>query len=208
MMMRFWFRWFLGISATVMMMAQVGVATTQTKLQTATEFLTAHDVRVQEIVRASDSLSAEQSATVKSMINEAFDFAELSHLALGDHWELRSEQERVEFTRVFQGIIEQRNFDSFVTYYREGEITYIGEELAKDGRATVRGEVPVKKERKEISYFLHRPDGAGWRIYDLSIDGTSTAAGYQKTYGRYISRHSFEKLLKRLTQQLEKLTGE
>ena len=174
----------------------------------AIAFLQAQDQAVREILAASpsDSLSAEHRLLVKERINLAFDFVELARLSLGDHWEGRSEEERTEFVETFRRIVEERNLDSFVRYYREGGIEYRGEETAGD-RTTVEATAPLRRERVPITYLLHRVDG-GWRIYDLAIDGAGTAAGNRRQYARYIERHSFEKLLQRLKSQLEGLSAD
>lgn len=174
----------------------------------AIAFLGAQDKAVRDILAASpsDSLSAEHRLQVKERINLAFDFVELARLSLGDHWEGRSEAERAEFVETFRSIVEERNFDSFVRYYREGGIEYQGEETA-GGRTTVEATAPLRRERVPITYHLHRVDG-GWRIYDLAIDGAGTAAGNRRQYARYIERHSFEKLLQRLKSQLEDLSAD
>ena len=174
----------------------------------AIAFLKAQDQAVRAILAASptDSLSPEHRRQVKERINLAFDFVELARLSLGDHWEGRSEAERTEFVDTFRRIVEERNFDSFVRYYREGGIEYRGEETT-GARATVEATAPLRRERVPITYHLHRVDG-GWRIYDLAIDGAGTAAGNRRQYARYIERHSFEKLLQRLGNQLENLAAD
>ena len=99
----------------------------------AIAFLQAQDQAVREILAASpsDSLSAEHRLQVKERINLAFDFVELARLSLGDHWEGCSAEERTEFVETFRRIVEERNLDSFVRYYREGGIEYQGEETAR-----------------------------------------------------------------------------
>ena len=176
--------------------------------ESAIPFLRAQDQAVREILAASpsDTLSAEHRRQVKERINLAFDFAELARLSLGDHWEGRSEAERSGFVDTFRRIVEERNLDSFVRYYREGGIEYRGEEIAGD-RATVEATAPLRRERVPVTYHLHRVDG-GWRIYDLAIDGAGTAAGNRRQYARYIERHSFEKLLQRLKSQLDSLPAD
>lgn len=183
-------------------------ATESNERPAPTAFLKDLDARVQAIVRVEggDSLSAQDNARVRHLINEAFDFQELSRLSLGEHWDGRTPAERDEFVEIYQGIIERRNFDIFVEYYREGEIDYVDELINTEGRARVEAQVPMKRETKQIVYALHSPaTGDHWRIYDLSIDGASTVDGNRRTYGRYIARHSFEKLMERLRAQLTQL---
>ena len=178
---------------------------------TATSFLEDHDARVREIVLASDTLSAEDRGRVQALINDAFDFRELARLSLGDHWPERTDEERDEFVGLFRAIIERQNFDLFVRYHREGRIAYTSEELDGQGRAVVRAEVPLRRETKQIAYFLHRLEAAGdqgaWRIYDLAVDGAGTAEANRRSYSRYIARRSYPELLDALRRKLDRLEG-
>lgn len=174
----------------------------------ATAFLQAHDARVRAVVlRApTDSLSTAEREQVRALISDAFDFRELSRQSLSQVWEARTETERDEFVQVYRGIIERRNLDMFVSYHRDGGISYTGEEIADDGRAVVLAEVPLKKEKKVIAYSLHRSGSdRQWRIYDLTVDGAGTVAGNRRAWTRFISRHSYEQLLERLRKQLTSL---
>ena len=171
----------------------------------AIAFLKAHDADVQAILTAApaDTLSPDLRADIKQHINAAFDFPELSRLALGAHWEERTAEEREHFVQTFSGIIEEQNFDSFVRYYREGDITY--ESAARDGETTtVVAKVPLKREQIEIIYKLHQVQKA-WRVYDLVIDGVSTAEGNRRRYGNYIKKKGYDKLIAQLDKQLARL---
>ena len=167
--------------------------------------LRSHDAAVRAILARSpnDSLSAESSARIKHHINSTFDFRELSRLSLGTTWDELDKDERAGFVEVFSGIIEEQNFDNFLRYYREGKIEYRKEEI--DGtRAAASALVPLQREEIGITYLLHR-EGDGWRVYDLVVDGASTAEGHRRRHARYIEKHSFEKLLLQLKKQLGRL---
>jgi phospholipid transport system substrate-binding protein len=168
-------------------------------------FLLSHDAEVKAILAQApqDTLAAEQRDLIKKRINSAFDFAELGRLALGTHWEACTAAERAHFISLFSGIVEEQNFDSFLRYYREGNIDYKSQELNGD-RATVVASIPLKRESVEIVYNLHRVDDH-WRIYDLSIDGASTAEGNRRRYARYIEKNSYDKLIQQLDKQLKRL---
>ena len=173
-------------------------------------FLESHDAVVRGLLAQSpgDSLSPELRAQIKARINAAFDFEELSRLSLGSHWEQRTEEERREFALTFGNIIREQNLDRFVSYYREGQIDYQVEQVDGLGTAAlVSARVTFgDKEEIEIEYRLHLVDGH-WRVYDLVIDGASTAEGHWGRHARYIKKHSYEKLIQRLKTQLEGLTG-
>ena len=168
-------------------------------------FLKSHDAEVQAILAEApaDSLAPAVREEIKTHINAAFDFQELSRLALGDHWEKRSPAERDHFAETFSSIIREQNFDSFSRYYREGEIRYESAEVQGDA-AVVQALVPVRDEQIEIAYKLHRVESV-WRIYDLVIDGVSTAEGNRRRYARYIEKNGYEKLIAQLDKQLARL---
>jgi phospholipid transport system substrate-binding protein len=177
---------------------------------TPTAFLMGHDTAVRDIVlrEPADNLTTEEREQVRLLINQAFDFRELARLSLGPAWDLRSPAEQDEFVGVYQKIIERRNLDMFVSYHRDGGISYTGEEIDAEGRATVLTEVPLKKEKKVIAYSLFRTEAQpDWRIYDLTVDGASTVAGNRRTWTRYIARKSYEQLLEGLRKKLANLEG-
>ena len=168
-------------------------------------FLKSHDAEVQAILAEAptDSLPPAVREEIKKHINAAFDFRELSRLALGEYWEERTPAERDHFSATFSNIIREQNFDSFSRYYREGEIRYESAEVQED-TSVVQALVPVRDEQIEIEYKLHRVEGV-WRIYDLVIDGVSTAEGNRRRYARYIEKNGYEKLIAQLEKQLARL---
>ena len=173
--------------------------------QTPMAMLRSHDAAVRAILARSpnDSLSAESSARIKHHINSTFDFRELSRLSLGTLWNELDREERARFVEVFSGIIEEQNFDNFLRYYRQGKIEYQKEEIGGT-RAAVSALVPLEREEIEITYLLHE-EGNRWRVYDLVVDGASTADGHRRRHARYIEKHSYEKLLLQLQKQLDRL---
>ncbi len=166
-----------------------------------------HDRAVQAILDSTggDSLNLAVRQRIKNHINATFDFKELSKLSLGPHWMERSSAEQQHFVSVFSGIIQEQNFESFLRYYRESEISYHDERIDSTF-ATVNALVPLKAEQVEITYHLHRVDGE-WRVYDLLIDGSSTAAGHRRRHIRYIAKYSYERLVEQLEKQLARQTG-
>lgn len=170
------------------------------------EFLNQHDGHAKEIIPAAgDTLSGAKRQEVKEHINGAFDFAELSRRALGSHWDELEPAERQRFVDTFSAIIAEKNFDSFLRYYRDGSIQYQGEEQDGDA-AEVKAEVPIRDrdETVNIVYRLHRVEGE-WRIYDLVIDEASTVDGYQRQYDRYLKKKTYQQLMENLDKQLARL---
>ena len=79
----------------------------------------------------------------------------------------------------------------------------MGEEVKED-RATVTASIPFERETVTISYGLHKRENQ-WRVYNLTIDGASTAEGNRRRYERYIRKKSYEQLIAQLDKQLARL---
>ncbi|MEE3234173.1 MAG: ABC transporter substrate-binding protein [Candidatus Latescibacterota bacterium] len=166
--------------------------------------LKAHDEKVRNLLKdQGDTLNTVIRDTLKLRINSIFDFKELSKLALGTHWEQITEQEKKQFVNTFSAIIREQNFDTFLTYYRDGKLNY-DEEYVDGETATVNASVPLKRGSVSIAYSMHVVDKT-WQIYDVAIDSASTAEGNRKRYDRYIRKHSYEKLILQLEKQLDRL---
>ena len=170
------------------------------------DFLRQQDAQAKELLAQAPegALSSALRSRMKEHINAMFDFAELSRLALGDHWGHRTPEERAHFVATFSAIIQEQNFENFLRYYREGKIEYQSAAVEKD-QASVKAQIPLTRERLDIEYLLHLVHGQ-WRIYDLAIDGVSTAEGNRRRYTRYIERHSYEKFIEQLDNQLARLS--
>lgn len=168
-------------------------------------YLQGRDAQAQTIVKQAPTgpLPPALRQQLDNHINEVFDFSELSRLSLGSEWDKRSAAERQRFVEVFAAIIREKNYTSFLRYYREGKITY-KEKKVEGERATVQAVVPLKQEQVAIGYLLRATQGQ-WRVYDLVIDGASTADGYQRQYSRYLQKHTYEQLIQQLGKQLDSL---
>lgn len=190
-----------ALSALCLALGAAGAA----ELPDPIAFLQSRDAQAQAIVKQAPEgiLPPALRQQLDHHINEVFDFGELSRLALGVEWDKRSAAERQRFVEVFGAIIREKNYTSFLRYYREGKINY-QEKKVEGERATVRAVVPLKQEQVGIGYLLRASQGQ-WRVYDLLIDGASTADGYQRQYARYLQKHTYEQLIQQLGKQLDGL---
>ena len=154
------------------------------------DFLRTYDAVACSILAqtASDSLTATQRQQLKKHINSAFDFAKLGKLALGDHWERRSADEKALFVDTFESIVGEQDFSSFVDYYNKSIKINFQDEEVEQNKALVRAKVPTRNDTVDIIYLMHRREGQ-WRVYDLVIDEASTATGYYKRYARFLNKN-------------------
>ena len=192
---------FGAMSALCLTLGAAGAA----ELPDPIAFLQGRDAQAQAIVKQAPTgpLPPALRQELDHHINEVFDFGELSRLALGAEWDKHTAAERQRFVEVFGAIIREKNYTSFLRYYREGKTTYQDQKVEGE-RATVHAVVPLKQEKVAIGYLLRASQGQ-WRIYDLSIDSASTADGYLRQYSRYLQKHTYDQLIQQLGKQLDSL---
>ena len=92
--------------------AQASEASTE---QTPIAFLKMHDGQVNALLKnaPTDSLSPALQDSIKDRINAAFDFSELSKLALGAYWQERTPEQQAHFIKTFSGIIREQTLTAF-----------------------------------------------------------------------------------------------
>ncbi len=137
-------------------------------------------------------------------LEEAFDFQEMSRRTLGRHWKQISPEKQQEFVRFFKQLL----FNTYVSRAEAGatptmSIRYHGE-LLEDRFALVKTRVTgTDQPDAEIDYrLLH--NGTEWKVYDVVIEGISLVGNYREQFASILSTESFESLLKRLRDTVEK----
>ena len=116
---------------------------------------------------------------ILSIVEEYFDFQEMSRRALGRPWKEISPEEQQEFVRLFKQLL----FNTYVSRIEAGatpttSIRYDGETL-EDRFALVKTQVTGADQPDiEIDYRLLL-SGTEWKVYDVVIEGISLVSNYR-----------------------------
>jgi len=151
------------------------------------------------IDNAGDNIDDQTREKLKDIINELIDFRELSRLALGKYWKERTEKEKEEFTNVFRKLIRNSSVKK-LEVYRADRIKYESPEIDGD-KVTVTTIAYKGRKNVEIVYKMHRVDGE-WKIYDMVIDGLSTARNYRGSFYKQIAKTSYQAMYDKLVKRL------
>lgn len=138
---------------------------------------------------------------VRVVLLQIFDFDEMSRRSLGAN--ARRYKDRLsEFTPLFVDFLEhnymailEANGDAKIQYMREmtsGEYVQINTRTKlKDG------------SEYRVDYKLHT-NQAGWRVYDVVVEGISLVNNYRSQFDRILNKTSFDELLKDLREKRDK----
>jgi phospholipid transport system substrate-binding protein len=140
---------------------------------------------------------------MRRAVFQRFGFEEMSQRALGQHWQKRTPAEKKEFTTLFGELLERSYINKIESYTGEQKVLYTQETIDKDGYASVRTEIVVKRDANvAVEYRLLRREG-NWQIYDVVIEGVSLVNNYRTQFNNIVSQESFDALMKKLKLKLE-----
>jgi phospholipid transport system substrate-binding protein len=140
---------------------------------------------------------------MRQAVFQRFGFEEMSQRALGPHWQKRTPAEKKEFTALFGELLERSYINKIESYTGEQKVLYTKETIDKDGYASVRTEIVIKRDANvEVEYRLFRREG-NWQVYDVVIEGVSLVNNYRTQFNNIVSQESYDALMKKLKLKLE-----
>ena len=141
-----------------------------------------------------------QVAEVRKVINEVFDYNELSRRTLGREWKKFSPEQQTEFIDLFQQVLENVYADRILAYTHE-KIEFGKETELKKGRVEVESYI-ITTDNKKVPIFYRMSDKSGqWRVYDVVIEGISMVKNYRGQFRQILSNKKPEDLLQTLREK-------
>ena len=140
-------------------------------------------------------------AMVDEHVLPHFDFRAMSRTVLGRYWRQASEDQRQQFVNEFRDLL-VRTYATALLKYNNQQIVYLPFRMEPGDRiAMVRSEVrrtdggpPIA-----INYSFYHTD-AGWKVYDVTIEGASLVTTYQSTYAEQVRRDGLDALIASLAK--------
>jgi phospholipid transport system substrate-binding protein len=130
-----------------------------------------------------------------------FDFARMARLAVGRNWAQANEAQKEALVKEFRTML-VRTYSTSLTQYRNQTIEVKPLKLgAGDKEAVVRtaviqqGGPPIP-----IDYAMEKTD-AGWKVYDVVIDGASLVTTYRGTFNDQVQKGGIDGLVKTLQER-------
>jgi phospholipid transport system substrate-binding protein len=139
---------------------------------------------------------------IRKIINEIFDYQELSRRTLGRDWRKFNPQQQKEFTELFSKLLENVYADRILAYTHE-KIDFGRETQLEKSRVEVESYIITTDNKKvPLFYRLTLEDGK-WRVYDVVIEGVSMIKNYRGQFRQILSKESPDDLLKTLREKVK-----
>lgn len=166
------------------------------------EMIKQRNQKVKQVLNsAGENISEKTKEELKNIINGVIDFQRLSRIALGKYWNERTETEKKDFVDVFQQLIRNSSVKK-LEVYKADKIVYEEPEIDGDKVEIITFAYKDRKEA-EITYKMHKV-GVEWKVYDIKIDGVSTAINYRESFYKQIAKTSYLEMYDKLVNRLKK----
>jgi phospholipid transport system substrate-binding protein len=140
---------------------------------------------------------------IRSIVNEIFDYTELSKRTLGREWAKFNAPQQDEFVKLFGDLLEKTYADRLLSYSNE-KVVFDKESALREDQAEVTSNIVTGDGKKiPLDYRLIRKDGT-WRVYDVIIEGISLVKNYRDQFRDILAKDSPEEVLKMLRERAAK----
>jgi phospholipid transport system substrate-binding protein len=131
----------------------------------------------------------------------SFDTEYAAALVLGKHWRTATPDQRKRFVAAF--------YQSLLQNYGEALVDFTSDRLTiqpyrgnpDDKTATVRTEVRRDNGSRVPVNFSMRKTNAGWKAYDVTIEGISYVKSFRTDFGSEVDQKGLDAVIKRLEAQ-------
>ena len=178
--------------------------------------LAAEDLSPEELVRQTtdrmlallnknrSTIEADRSSLygfVDEVVLPHFDFNRMAQWVLGKYWRTASKEQRQRFVEQFRNLL-VRTYGTLLLDYSGQTIDYLPTRAGAEGDvANVRTQIIDKDgTRVQVDYALYRRD-AGWKVYDVRVNGISLVSNYRNTFGSKVRQDGIDSLIDDLAQR-------
>jgi phospholipid transport system substrate-binding protein len=130
-----------------------------------------------------------------------FDEVELSRRSLGNNWNKLNTDQRQEFVKLFEQVLEKAYADKILAYTDE-KIEFTKESMISGNQAEVRTRVITASREIPITYRVILKDGA-WKVYDVVIENVSLVQNYRTQFNDILAKNTPEQLLEILRKKVK-----
>jgi len=139
-------------------------------------------------------------AEIRKVINEVFDYQELSRRTLGRDWKKFKPEQQTEFVDLYSKLLENVYADRILAYTHE-KIEFGKETELKKGRMEVESYI-ITLDKTKVPLFYRMSNKTGqWRVYDVVIEGVSMIKNYRGQFRQILSKKKPEDLLQTLREK-------
>lgn len=143
---------------------------------------------------------------LRQLVENQFDFTEMSRSALGYHWRSLTPDQRAQFTALFTAFIEDA-YLSKIQDYSGQRVQFDGQTPLGQGYMQINTDIIQPGKNPITVNYLLLQKGDTWKIYDVTVDAISIIANYRNQFNRVINDKGFDQLMADLRAKQQELAS-
>lgn len=156
-------------------------------------------IRQDEIMRSADPATIAELLEARML--PLFDFTRLTQIAVARHWRLATPAQQKALTTEFTLLLVHAYAASLSRYrdqiieFKPLRVAYGDMAVTVKSLVTQSGSAPIP-----MNYEMERT-AAGWKVYDIKIDGISLISAYRETFAGKVRDGGLEGLIQSMTDK-------
>ena len=149
-----------------------------------------------------ESAKAAKEKKIWEILDNVFDYTELSKRTLAQNWKRLSPDQQKEFISLFGKLLGTVYMDRIIAY-KDEKVVFGKATNLSDKTAEVQSEVVQSSKSIPIHYRMILVNGE-WKVYDVVIEGVSLVQNYRTQFREILMNKTPEDLLKTLREKTRK----
>ncbi len=150
---------------------------------------------------------SENQEELYTLINEIlvphFDMRYAGYLVLGKYWKVATKEQRDRFIGVFYKFLLQGYANGILKFDEDAVIVHPAEAASNDKRAVVKTDMQMNDGAQVPVNYSMRNSKAGWRVYDVRIEGVSYIQNYRNQFNAEIGALGIDAVIERLQSETQ-----
>jgi phospholipid transport system substrate-binding protein len=156
--------------------------------------------RVLDVLKNPSDAKAVKEKKILSIVDEFFDYSELSKRTLANHWKAFTPEQQKEFTTLFGKLLANVYMDKVMQYTNE-KVVFGKETKLSENTVEVQSEILTQGKSVPLNYRMISQGKGEWKVYDVVIEGISLVMNYRSQFREILSSKPPEHLLKTLREK-------
>jgi phospholipid transport system substrate-binding protein len=148
------------------------------------------------------AMKEKKDQLVMGIVEGIFNWDEFSRRALAQNWGKRTDSEKKAFIALFSQLVE-RTYMAKANQYSGGKVEFLDEKIDGDYGNVSTKYITSGGVQIPVDYRVMKKGGA-WCVYDVYIEGVSLVNNYRSQFTDILLKSSFDELMKRLKEKVEK----
>ena len=140
-------------------------------------------------------------AIVERLVIPHFDLERMSRRVLGKRWNGASADQQTRFIAAFRTTL-VHTYAAVLGEYDGHSVVYLEPvPRKKEGEVVVPVQITGSGGRPiRVAYAMHQP-AAGWKVFDVAVDGVSIVTNYRSSFRSKIARDGIDALISNLEEK-------